>query len=1132
MKSVSSAFEAASRASEQSATIRVTIGAETISADHVQTCTVSGSMGEGGAYSLGSVEAMGCVLTIDSDCLPANVTSKDITVFFGYEGAGELNMGVFKTCDALVKHGGLFTEITAYDELYWSDGPCDVKFPEPGEKMGLREYAEKVWPGCDTSGLPDTYMEVMRPLEGCTKREALSVIATAGGRCAKMSEGRLVFVRRGSSPVMSLDADDYSSFEFSENVDTVLDNVQVELTRCYDYSDDVLDQFEEASVTFVKATSSKVSSYPASSSARNGRYILYISRPSNPQTPKAKLSDVERYSAAPWYQQAKSYLDSGKLLGIYATKNIAYIGHRCFNSSVYTKMKSSKNTVKLNNPNCVYYRTNDTLASDATNTEDAELNKRSFYKELNVVGGKASRNAELYATTHTETTKTEVYPEAATGYGFVLESEMFNGGEFDTLDDMTGDPEGEEMPLYEASLRDLKRIYDNAGFPVSYRGFTLGVVGIPQVELGDVLHMTDVYGNESDLLVLSAEWTYDGGISCSYSSVGMQDGVYQSINSAGNVGTTITKTTSDVVASEDDDSDLIEAAVEASVEAVKDAIDKAGDLDTLSYQISADALAAGQMAGDAYDTVHPITTAFRDLGVQAGEQAHELTVVKRSNSKTIEVANDIAKAVATYSYEVEESVQRFERTYTEQLDAWVPSEKDDPEGKYAEEREAIAAAYAKMYGANGTPENPEPDSAKGHLNAAKAANVVAAATEAEMRLKLEEAYAYKESCAGEKTKAQASYTKALNNFEKLKKKTTAKRKEVDAAYTALKAATSKLTKATEDVAEADERCASAEANYDQAKADLADADAKVALAQAEVNEAMNGLHVLYKTRILQNARQILLHAESIKDLVQKTGDFEVTAEQISSSVKTLDAVTKALMRATNMVQDDDSFTWDVQDTLARMALILDISGISVGDFRDGKLGRHIRFSDDTIEFYASAAATKPYAQIGESGINGFYYMSPTRSIDVSVTTYTTVNISSGYIASFADSYGNPDWPGKHWYPYSIAALKTTHHNIWKITGWDINPSAFDTDSSGNLLNSNATAIKVHLSQLGYSKYGNKEVTGKLKFQILWMKGSYSADVTDEADSETSGGTGDSVVSGLLSGSLNTTDKVLTITINE
>lgn len=599
----------------------------------------------------------------------------------------------------------------------------------------------------------------------------------------------------------------------------------------------------------------------------------------------------------------------------------------------------------------------------------------------------------------------------------------------------------------------------------------------------------------------------------------------------------------------DDESDtydtLASQIAEAAEKAAEIAVEKADELDQLSYLISMDSLAAGQLASEAYEGVVPITSAFRELGEQAAEQAHELTVVKESNSKTIEVANDIAKAIASYTCETEKSVQRWQQTYTEQLDAWVPSKEDDPDGTYADERAAIAEAYAKLYG-TGTPEEPSADSAKGHLNAAKESNVAAAAKEAEMRVALAEAYAKKEACTAERNKKQASYEKAKLNFDKQKKNAKATKKQLDAASTALKAAKQALSDATSAVSSADTRCTEAETNYDSAKAELAAAEAAVAAAQAEVDTAMNGLHVLYKTRILQTARQILLQAEKIQGLEKNTGEFSVEAEQIRSAVSTLNAQTGALMRATNMVQTDNDFTWSIVDNTARSDaedaskvasnfMRFDSTGhLVIGDMSTSggvsNVGRNIRINDSFIEFRTSGSST-PYAQIGESGVNGFYYVSPTRSKAASVKTYTTVTITSGEIAELTNSSGVHDWQGKYWYPYAIVALKTTHSNIWKITGWDINPSAFNTDASGNLLNSSATAIKVYLSQLGYSQYGKKTISGSVKYQILWMKGSYTADVTDTDDTEGSGETGSGVVAGMLSGSLDTSTKTLTITIN-
>lgn len=336
-------------------------------------------------------------------------------------------------------------------------------------------------------------------------------------------------------------------------------------------------------------------------------------------------------------------------------------------------------------------------------------------------------------------------------------------------------------------------------------------------------------------------------------------------------------------AGDDDDSAEDEYATlagqyaDAAEKAAEEAVEKADELDQLSYLIQVDSLAAGQMASDAYDTVLPITDAMRGLLADAQDQADSLTSVKESQSKTISLANDLARAQASYAYETEKSVVRWKQTYTADLDAWAS---EDPEVQ-AE----IAAAYAKLYGASGTAENPEADSAQGHLNAAKAANVEAASTEAEMRVELASANAYQASCSAAADKAADAAKKAQKAYDALKKKTKASRKELDAAKAARDAALKKEAAAQEKVDGANVRCAEAEANYTAAKEALADAEAKVATAQAEVDTAMNGIHQKYQTCIEQTAQSVKLSANKVEGLETKTAELEVTAEQISASVE-------------------------------------------------------------------------------------------------------------------------------------------------------------------------------------------------------------------------------------------------------
>ena len=368
-------------------------------------------------------------------------------------------------------------------------------------------------------------------------------------------------------------------------------------------------------------------------------------------------------------------------------------------------------------------------------------------------------------------------------------------------------------------------------------------------------------------------------------------------------------------AGDDDDSAEDEYATlagqyaDAAEKAAEEAVEKADELDQLSYLIQVDSLAAGQMASDAYDTVLPITDAMRGLLSDAQDQADSLTSVKESQSKTVSLANDLARAQASYAYETEKSVVRWKQTYTADLDAWAS---EDPEVQ-AE----IAAAYKLLYGANGTAEKPEADSAQGHLNAAKAANVEAASTEAEMRVELASANAYLASCESAADKAAAAAQKAQKAYDALKKKTTAKRKELDAAKAARDAALAKEAAAKEKVDGANVRCAEAEANYTAAKEALADAEAKVATAQAEVDTAMNGIHEKYQSTIEQTAKSVKLSASKVGELDSKVGSLEVSAESVKSDVQTLDSKTQALMKATNMTQTDSGFTWSIVDNTAR-----------------------------------------------------------------------------------------------------------------------------------------------------------------------------------------------------------------------
>ena len=348
---------------------------------------------------------------------------------------------------------------------------------------------------------------------------------------------------------------------------------------------------------------------------------------------------------------------------------------------------------------------------------------------------------------------------------------------------------------------------------------------------------------------------------------------------------------------------LVGQYADAAEAAATEAVEKADELDSLSRRIQVDSLAAGQMASEAYDTVSPITEAMKSALDATEQQAHELTAVKESDSKTVEVVNSLAKAVATYSYETEKSVVAWRQTYTASQDAWAADDE--------ETQAKIKAAYAKLYGDGGTADAPTEDSAQGKLNAAKAANVTAAQTEAQMQRELASAKAYQTSCNTTLTAQQAAYDKALANYNALKKKTTVKKRQIDAAWTALQASIARRDEAQAAVTEADARVSEAETNYAAAQAALATAEQQVADAAAEVETAMEGIHEVYSSCIEQTAKGIKSTVTRTDALETRCSTIEQTCSSISSTVSSKIGASEAKTICTQTLQ---GWTWKIENS--------------------------------------------------------------------------------------------------------------------------------------------------------------------------------------------------------------------------
>ena len=65
---------------------------------------------------------------------------------------------------------------------------------------------------------------------------------------------------------------------------------------------------------------------------------------------------------------------------------------------------------------------------------------------------------------------------------------------------------------------DLNTIAANVGIPFSYYGYKLATVGMPFIELGDYIHLTDIEGIEYDLPVLTYTLKFDNGITSEFSA--------------------------------------------------------------------------------------------------------------------------------------------------------------------------------------------------------------------------------------------------------------------------------------------------------------------------------------------------------------------------------------------------------------------------------------------------------------------------------------------------------------------------------------------------------------------------------------------------------------------------------------
>lgn len=964
MLSASEAYVAAAKAGTQYARIKVELGAfgisqdatgtvsATFTEDDVVECSVSNSVGDGGSFGIGSTESAECRLQLLTDSVKPyldKVKDYDYRVSYGYDldsGATEwLVMGVFATDRSLVEKSGMYTDITMYDAMYWLDR---VAFSGVSAERGTAaSVASMLADVCEQAGMalasdgtvPDVSYSMMRPRtgDGATVRSAIGDLAAMCFCNATAYDGKLHLVKlpdpKTATPTDKLTPDDFRdvpSFDFAESC---VSSMTGSVTNSSSYQSEDAEKMVKPACKLVRATGKLGALFihkKRSKAWKNSHYVLYIYR--DPKDSKdgniCGVKDTSSPTSMKWAtvkattgpmkgKSIRDIYDAGKLLGTVVKGDVAVLGKRTLDlkryKSVYLKGKNTKFFPDYSlNGNSYAGTFGSSLKVSGPGYRTA--NRQYDWKTISEWrGDDTTVDMEFDGTSPVfDDTESESDEAGESGNAIELAPELFaDGGTVNTL------KSDDELNLVKADFSTLCSI---ATIPYTFVGSNTSMFGRNHYSVGDLLQVKDVYGDTYSVPVMTAEYSYGGGILTEFGCDGADtDGGASSYGGSASTSSKVDSNAGRIDSTKADVADKIsgisgkaDAAEKLAAEAKKsaeEAIKKADSLDDLSYRIQVDSLASGQLASGAYDSVHPIVTGMKDAIAKVEEQASQIEGVKESASKTLESITSIAKATATYSYETEKSVTGWRQTYTEQVDAWAS---EDPEVQAS-----IKEAYKALYGEGGTAESPTADSAQGKLNSAKLANVEAAATESKMKTKLAEANAYQSACASQVKSDEAAYKKALAAYKAIKKKTTAKKKQIDACKTALNASKSKRDESAAKVEEANARCAVASANYDTAKAALADAEAKVDAAAAEVKTAMDGIHNVYSTTIKQTAKSIKLTAEATEDNKKKLGQLEVTADNIKSDVKTMDEKTGALMKATNMTQTDSGWTWSIVDNTAR-----------------------------------------------------------------------------------------------------------------------------------------------------------------------------------------------------------------------
>lgn len=1164
MLNVSDAYKAAATSNVQESHIKVEVGRfgirvtpsgdpvldviATYDEDDVQDCTISGSMGDNGQYSIGSLESFQCDLSIFTDSIKPvieNINNYDVRVSFGYtlaDGTVEwTTRGVFATDKTLVTKEGMTTRLSMYDAAYWLDGmSIGPIYPEAGVAASLHSMVTTT---CEEYGitlaadaltvLPNPSLTVYRPTnDDNTVRGALSQLAAAGFCNATMYDNELHFIAINDTGI-TLTPDDFQDIPTFDFCSTTVDQVTAEVTETYEYT---VEETTKKTPTYsiVKDSNRKVAAFPGNK-AKGDKFILYV------RGTGTDIKDYDKATDAPWstvkYTGSKSsayynktllnIYDAGKLRGVYIGSGVRGVGRNAFNLARYN------DKVYFAGKNTQYFQ-----------DSYGDPSFRSSAKLYGASRGNLAKDWEAISEAKGEDeTITLQYPEdrsEGTDHNVIeMDGDLFAGGTINSLMD--------EGALMDSAEQDFATIGACAKeFPFTYYGSSVSMFGRDYYTLGDKLNVTDVFGDTHPLYIFNVTYSFGGAVSSNYGCDGIESdvsaGKYSGNGSLRDIVDDIKKDNVNIK------------------EKLEDALDKA-------EEVIWDANLAGTMADSAYDDVYPITSAMRN-GL---EQADEIAAL---NAKTVSdemeykytSSSTLAEIRVDYRCKQTKNAVRWASTYTGDYEAWA-SDDEATQKLIADAKAKLDTANAALDEAYENEAIAEKDVADASAEFQQDVNDITLMLSKVNRAKGQIASLKKQitKLSGSKAKSAKKQLASLNKtLAELQTTVASAESELEANRAALALATyavygtsyqsalkNKVDSATYDYVVAkysdSDWLASAKAQYgDGSKAALTVAQTRVDRAQEEVDVAVDGIKRLCSTTIEQTAQGIKLTADKVEKQDKKLSELEVTADNIKSSVSTLDEVTGELKKATNMTQTDEGWTWNIVDNTARTNasnaqstassaastassaastassaastasnalstansaystasnaaktatnyMNMSSDGLCIGNQTASTLTGNVLISSDGVTLRDNTTALARFTENGvtfadgtafmSNGVGNLFYVGG----DISITTRIKAGDNAVKLAIPLGKLKNTnekDILNSNGYrPLSLVRLSTSKYGVVKLNGFDLNPT---------VTNDSDTALTVQFTRNGTGS--TKTINSKsssydfiIYIQILWIR---------------------------------------------